>query len=180
MEQYYVKELKIEELKAGLLSRFDRYQKVKRVWYNVAGTWVLKDDPFVEQWSDEKKDEIVLTEMAECVNSSGAVWGVFNPNSEVIGFAILSAEPLGSGRQYLKLAQLHISYGHRGGGIGKKLFLACAHKAKEMGASKLYISGHSSEESQGFYKAVGCVDVEEPDQHSVDLEPYDRQLEYCL
>jgi len=65
-------------------------------------------------------------------------------------------------------------------GIGKKLFSLICKKAKEMGAQKLYISAHSSEETQAFYKAVGCVEAVEYNVKLVEEEPCDCQLEYCL
>ncbi|KQO14698.1 GNAT family N-acetyltransferase [Paenibacillus sp. Leaf72] len=76
--------------------------------------------------------------------------------------------------------QIHVSYEHRSKGIGKKLFERCADKARAMGARKLYISAHSSEESQLFYTNVGCIDAVEIDKKLAEYEPYDRQMEYVL
>ncbi len=58
--------------------------------------------------------------------------------------------------------------------------MLAAERAKAMGAEKLYISAHSSKESQAFYKAVGCVEAEEYNPASVEKEPCDCQLEYRL
>jgi hypothetical protein len=49
-----------------------------------------------------------------------------------------------------------------------------------MGAQKLYISAHSSQESQAFYKAMGCVEAMEYNKRLVSEEPCDCQLEYNL
>ena len=68
----------------------------------------------------------------------------------------------------------------RGKGIGKRLFLAAGKWAKEHGAEKLYISAHSAVETQGFYRAMGCVEAQEYNQTHVEAEPYDCQLEYSL
>ena len=68
----------------------------------------------------------------------------------------------------------------RGRGIGKRLFLTAACWAKEQGAEKLYISGHSSVESQAFYKAMGCREAEEYSAYHVEKEPCDCQLELPL
>lgn len=51
---------------------------------------------------------------------------------------------------------------------------------KESGAKKLYISAHSSEETQAFYKALGCVEAKEYNSKLVAEEPCDCQLEYSL
>lgn len=82
--------------------------------------------------------------------------------------------------QYLQLMQIHVSYEHRSRGIGKKLFELCTEKAKAMGAAKLYISTHSSEESQVFYHKIGCMDAIEVNQKLAEHEPYDRQMEFVL
>jgi len=89
------------------------------------------------------------------------VWGVFYKNNELIAFASLLSDFFGSENQYLQLIQVHTSYEHRHKGIGKELFKISAEKAKYMGARKLYISTHSSEESQFFYQSIGCVDTNE-------------------
>ena len=52
--------------------------------------------------------------------------------------------------------------------------------AKGYGAEKLYISAHSSKESQAAYKALGCVHAEEIIPWIADEEPFDVQLEYVL
>lgn len=87
---------------------------------------------------------------------------------------------MGSEGQYLDLTSLHVSEEQRGMGIGRKLFGLAALWAKERGAKKLYISGHSAVETQRFYEAMGCVDAVEPSKEHLRQEPYDRQLEFDL
>lgn len=82
--------------------------------------------------------------------------------------------------QYLQLMQIHVSYEYRSKGIGRELFALCSEKARQLGAKKLYISTHSSEESQHFYKSVGCVDAEEMNKKLAEYEPDDRQMEFIL
>ncbi|RAK11237.1 hypothetical protein C8C77_103225 [Halanaerobium saccharolyticum] len=45
---------------------------------------------------------------------------------------------------------------------------------------RLYISAHSSEKTQLFYKAMGCIEAIEYNETLVVKEPYDCQLEYVL
>lgn len=42
------------------------------------------------------------------------------------------------------------------------------------------MSTHSSEETQAFYKAMGCMEAVEYNEKLVSEEPCDCQLEYCL
>jgi hypothetical protein len=44
----------------------------------------------------------------------------------------------------------------------------------------LYISSHSSEESQAVYRAVGCCEAKEINERLAEEEPYDCQLEFPL
>ena len=89
-------------------------------------------------------------------------------------------ELFGSKKQYIELSSMHVTEDMRGRGIGKRLFLTAACWAKEQGAEKLYISGHSSVESQAFYKAMGCREAEEYSAYHVEKEPCDCQLELPL
>ncbi|MBR4551353.1 MAG: GNAT family N-acetyltransferase [Oscillospiraceae bacterium] len=68
----------------------------------------------------------------------------------------------------------------RGQGISRELFDKACAAAKEMGAQKLYISAHSSKESQAAYSALGCAHAQEIIPWITDQEPCDVQMEYAL
>lgn len=51
---------------------------------------------------------------------------------------------------------------------------------ERIGAEKLYISAHSSKESQTAYKALGCVYATEIIPWIAEEEPCDVQMEYIL
>jgi ribosomal protein S18 acetylase RimI-like enzyme len=175
-----IRELRLNDLFPDLLRHFNRYQEVKRCLRSENGKWVLKDIAFVEQWDEAIKKEIVADDFTNCINSGGAVWGVFDEKNELIAFASLLSDFFGSEGQYLQLMQIHTSYEYRSKGIGKILFQICVERAKGMGAKKLYISTHSSEESQLFYEKIGCVDAQEINKKLAEHEPYDRQMEFVL
>lgn len=82
--------------------------------------------------------------------------------------------------QYLELSGIHVSADHRGNGIGRKLMDCAKTWAKAQGAEKLYISAHSSVESQAFYKAMGCTEAEEYSRVHAEKEPCDCQLEVLI
>ena len=73
---------------------------------------------------------------------------------------------------------IQVSYEYRSKGVGKQLFILIAESARRMGAKKIYISAHSSEESQAFYKAIGCVEAEEYNRVIAENEPYDCKMEH--
>jgi N-acetylglutamate synthase-like GNAT family acetyltransferase len=176
LEAISYKELKETEIDVELFASFNRYQEVKKCWRKENGEWILKDIAFTEHWSAEEYEYLVKC-LRNTIKTGGAVFGAFH-NNVLAGFASVENQFFGSQKQYLQLSCIHCSYEKRGMGIGKKLFSLVCKKAKDMGAQKLYISAHSSQESQAFYKAMGCVEAMEYDAKSVAEEPCDCQLEY--
>ena len=49
-----------------------------------------------------------------------------------------------------------------------------------LGAKKLYISAHSSKESQEAYRRLGCIEAQEVNMEIAQNEPFDIQMEYQL
>lgn len=171
------RELKEIEIDESLFQNFNRYQEVKKCWRKENGKWILKDIPFTDQWGFEEY-KILIKCLQNTIKTGGVVFGAFN--NVMVGFASLESQFFGSQNEYLQLSSIHTSYGNRGTGIGKKLFSFICEKAKDMGAQKLYISAHSSQESQSFYKAMGCIEAIEYNDKLVAEEPSDCQLEYRL
>lgn len=159
------------------LDGFIRYQEVRRCWRQAAEGWRLEPIAFTENWDSARLRE----EAAELMRMNDDERPVFIAlaGERVIGFASLG-ERFGSGRQYIDLCSLHVSEPWRGRGVGRKLFEASCAAARALGAQKLYISAHSSEESQAAYRALGCTWAQEIDPAHVDAEPFDVQMEYVL
>lgn len=172
------KELEKTEIDMALFARFNRYQDVKKCWRKENGEWILKKIAFTEQWGSEEY-EILIKCLQNTIKTGGTVFGAFH-NDVLVGFASIENHFWGSQKEYLQLSSIHISYENRNMGIGKKFFSLVCKEAKEIGSQKLYISTHSSEESQAFYKAMGCVEAMEYNDKLVAEEPWDCQLEYCL
>ena len=174
-----IRELVKADLVPNLLEHFNRYQEVVNIYRIIDGDKLLVENPFMENWDNHLKAEIVNEDFTNCINSGGVVFGAFY-NDNLIAFASILHNYFGSEKQYVQLMQLHVSNEYRNLGLGKQLFVVCVKKAKEWGAKKLYISGHSAEESQQFYKAVGCVDAKEINDKIAAHEPFDIQLEYKI
>jgi ribosomal protein S18 acetylase RimI-like enzyme len=171
-------EMNSENLSMPVFKTFDRFQEVKKCWRKENREWILRDVPFIEQW-DEEELEKLIRELRHTVSLGGRVFGAFR-NGRVIGFCSVENEFFGSLGQYLQLSNLHVSFDSRGQGIGKKLFQYACSIARGLGAKKLYISAHSAEETQAFYKAMGCVETDEINERLARAEPFDCQLEYDL
>lgn len=170
--------LDLKDLDYSLLKKFNRYQETNRVWYEQNGQYGRKADHFVDDWDDEKK-EFVIHSLVNCVKSGGFVAGAF-ADSDLIGFANVEGERFGSNHEYLELPYIHVSNEIRNSGIGRKLFELCCKKAKQLGAKKLYIAAHPSEETQHFYRSVGCTYAAEINQKIFEKEPLDIQMEITL
>ncbi len=178
METINYQKLSKNEIELSLFSCFDRYQEVTKCWRKENEEWVLRDISFTEQWGSDEYEYLVDC-LKNTIETGGTVLGALK-NKTLVGFASLENHFFGSTKEYLQLSSIHISYDNRGKGIGKTLFDLICKRAKKMGAKKLYISAHSSQETQAFYKAMGCVEAKEYNESLVVKEPYDCQLEYNL
>lgn len=172
------KSLDSNDLQPDSLKQFNRYQETKRVWYRENDQYNIKPDYFVEQWDDAKKNQ-VISELQNCLKSGGIVTGAI-VDGQLIGFANIERELFGVNHDYRELSYIHVSNDFRNLGIGKKLFQLCCISAKEIGTRKLYIAAHPSEETQYFYRSVGCVYAVEINQRILAKEPLDIQLEFIL
>lgn len=172
------RELQTKEIDRQLFKKFERHQKVTQCWRKINGKWIIKDVPFIDQWSEEDYKQLIEC-LKNTLKTDGIVYGAFLDNT-LKGFASVENEFLGQTHEYLDLSSLYVSEDMRGHGIGKRLFQMAAQWAKTHGAKKLYISAHSAVESHAFYKAIGCTEALEYDQRHVEKEPCDCQLEYVL
>lgn len=164
------------ELCRELFRGFIRRQVVTDCRRREGGKWVIRSDPFIDDWNEEDYKTLTAC-LKNTLDTGGFVFGAF-ASGELKGFVSVEAEPMEGG--YLDLSSLHVSAELRGRGIGRELFRAAAEWAKARGAKRLYISAHSAVESQAFYAAMGCVDAEICDKHHAEAEPFDCQLEYPL
>ena len=136
---------------------------------------MVKDIAFTERWSDEDYQTLCGC-LRNTLDTGGQVWGAFL-EGKLKGFTSVEGGLLGSRNQYADLTSLHVSADCRGLGLGRRLFQLAMDFARQKGARALYISAHSSVESQAFYKAMGCVEAGEPLPAHVLAEPCDCQLE---
>lgn len=170
------------ELCRELFREFIRRQNVVKCWRKENGAWVIKDDPFIDDWSEDDYQFLVKC-LKNTVQTGGLVCGAFCGGAHgraLKGFVSVEPDLFGGSHGYLDLSCIHVSQDMRGKGIGKILFHTAKDWARKKGGRKLYISAHSAVETQAFYQAMGCVDAQEYNQHHVEQEPYDRQLECTL
>jgi len=170
--------LEEDELCRELFHGFIRRQVVTKCWRRENGNWVIKDAPFIDDWS-EGDYQTLISCLKNTISTGGIVFAACL-DGELKGFASVESSFFGKEHEYLDLSSIHVSADVRNSGIGKSLFIMAKNWAKEHGAKKLYISAHSAIESQAFYRKLGCVEAREYDQRHVDAEPFDCQLECIL
>lgn len=171
------RQLVSKEIDIGLFKDFTRRQVVTDCLRKENDKWVIKSDPFIDDWSEEDYKFLVIC-LKNTVKTGGFVYGAFY-DKDLKGFVSVEADIFDEEQGYIDLSSIHVSEDMRGKGIGKALFLAAKEWAKGKGAKKLYISAHSAVETEAFYKRMGCVEAVNYNKAHVEKEPFDCQLE-CL
>lgn len=171
------RQLVSKEINIELFKDFTRRQVVTYCLRKENDKWVIKSDPFIDDWSEEDYKFLVIC-LKNTVKTGGFVYGAFYDKA-LKGFVSVEADIFDEEQGYINLSSIHVSEDMRGKGIGKALFLAAKEWAKGRGARKLYISAHSAVETEAFYKKMGCVEAVNYNKAHVEKEPFDCQLE-CL
>ena len=178
MRKIQYKRLDTDCFNAHSLDSFVRHQIVTECWRKVDNKWGLVPNPFIEDWTIEQCRGIAEN-IVQHMNQDQTGFGAFD-GERIIGFATVSHHIFGETANYVELVCFQVSEEYRHRGIGRKLFAMACGEALQLGADKLYISGHSSKESQTAYAALGCKHAEEINEILAEAEPFDVQLEYIL
>ena len=160
------------------LDDFVRHQTVTECWRKTDNDWKLVPNVYEENWSQAQCREIA-EDVVHHINLDQTGFGAFD-GERIIGFATVSHRIFGAAARYAQLVCFQISEEYRRQGIGRKLFSMACEEARRLGADKLYISAHSSKESQAAYRALGCTPAEEVNEELAAAEPFDVQMEYRL
>ncbi len=176
--KYQYKQLDNHNFTGHSLDDFVRRQMVTECWRKTGNDWKLVPNAYEENWSQEQCRKIA-EDVVHHINLDQTGFGAFD-GKRIIGFATVSHHVFGATARYAELVCFQISEEYRRQGIGKKLFSMVCEEARRLGADKLYISAHSSKESQAAYRALGCSFAEEINEELAAAEPFDIQLEYRL
>ena len=178
MGQIQYKRLDTDCFNAYSLDSFVRHQTVTECWRKVDNKWALVPNLFVENWTIEQR-RAIAEDIEQHMNHDQTGFGAYD-GGRIVGFATVSHHIFGDTANYVELVCFQVSEEYRRRGIGRKLFTIVCEEALRLGADKLYISGHSSKESQDAYRALGCKHAEEINEILAEEEPFDIQLEYKL
>lgn len=123
--------INVGELNRSLFSSFIRRQEVIKCVRRENGAWVVRDDPFIDDWSEEDYQFLIKC-LKHTVSSGGFLQGAF-ADGQLKGFVSVEPELFGGENKYLDLSSLHVSADFRGKGIGTELFDAAKEFAKQSG-----------------------------------------------
>jgi GNAT superfamily N-acetyltransferase len=162
-----------------LIWTIDRSEVHHRVYELRDGQLVLTPSYFeIPGW----RPETVAKEtpmLFDCFDRGGTFLGVFDGEA-LVGVGVLESARVGRAGDQMQLSYLYVSRAYRGRGVGRKLFEAVVSRAREAGASALYVSATPTENTVDFYLNRGCVLAPEPDPKLMAAEPDDIHLLYLL
>lgn len=121
MTETEYRELTAEEICRELFRDFIRRQEVVKCYRKEKGEWVIRDDPFIDDWSEEDYRFLVKC-LKNTVKTGGVVYGAFC-GGKLKGFASVECGLFGGEEKYLDLSSIHVSADMRGHGIGKSFSL---------------------------------------------------------
>lgn len=110
-----------EEICRELFRDFTRHQIVTKCWRKENEKWIIKDAPFIDDWT-EGDYQILVSCLKHTILSKGFVYAAFY-DGKLKGFVSVEPEIFGGEQRYCDLSSIHISEDMRNRGIGKKLFL---------------------------------------------------------
>ena len=158
------------------LDGFIRHQTVHESWRKIDGAWQLIPNEYEENWDLNRRRKIAA-DIKRHMEADQSAFGAFS-GDQLVGFITVSHALFGQSARYAQLVCFQVSEPFRRQGIGKRLFALTVGELAMLGADRLYISAHSSRESQAAYRALGCVDAAEINAFLAAEEPFDVPLEY--
>lgn len=101
------RQLKENEINAGLLDGFIRRQVVTKCLRRENGAWIAKNAPFIDDWT-QKDREWIAADLKNLAGRGGLVYAAYC-GGKLAGFASVSAETLGESGEYLELTNIHVT-----------------------------------------------------------------------
>lgn len=113
--------LNAEEVNREIFKDFIRYQNVTKCWRKENGKWIIKDAPFIDDWTESDYQKLIFC-LKNTIASNGFVYAAFY-DGKLKGFVSVESGIFGGKQGYCDLSSIHISEDMRRKGIGRILFL---------------------------------------------------------
>ena len=105
MIQY--RELTSAEIDRALFRHFIRRQIVTKCRRREGARWVIRDDPFVDDWTEEDYRTLIAC-LRHTAETGGFVYAAF-ADGQLKGFASVEPELFSGEQKYLDLSSIHVS-----------------------------------------------------------------------
>lgn len=94
--------LQENEINRELFRDFIRRQVVTKCWRRKNGEWLIKDEPFIDDWT-EQDYEVLIECLKRTVGTGGLIHGAFY-EERLKGFVAVLPEIFGGENKYIDLA----------------------------------------------------------------------------
>jgi GNAT superfamily N-acetyltransferase len=111
--------------------------------------------------------------------AGGVVVGSWD-DSRLVALASLDVRAVAQNPHVMKLDMLYVDLGHRHRGIGRQLVQLLAGRARDAGATAVYISATPTRNTVDAYLRLGARLADPPDPDLLALEPDDIHLVLAL
>lgn len=102
MKRINFRALGAQDLTRRLFDNFIRTQPVTLCWRKIDGVWTIKEDPFIDDWT-EAEYRVLVDCLQNTVKTGGFVLGAFI-DDKLKGFVSVEPTLFGSRKQYMDLS----------------------------------------------------------------------------
>ncbi len=163
-----------------LLREIDRSEVIEAIYYFRDGKLELEDEYYdMNGFPPGELDELI-ERLYVLFDEGGSIIGAFDDCGRIAGMTAVENRLRGHNSNRVKMDILFVSKSRRKLGIGRQLVGLVAEKAREMSATRLYISAIPSKNAVEFYLKLGCRLTPEVDPELFEMEPEDIHLELEL
>jgi pimeloyl-[acyl-carrier protein] methyl ester esterase len=137
----------------------------------------LELDPMSQQvptWGDSEL-ALYVSRLQALMHRNGVVFSAWVTDA-LIGIASLDTTHVGGNRSVMNLDMLYVSAKFRGRGVARELARRVEERARELGATQLYISATPTRRTVDFYLRRGAAVLASPDPTLFAREPDDIHL----
>lgn len=130
-----IKEMTIQDFNDTLLTNFKRHQVITEMWVDQKTDWNIQKTHKIRKWDQEKR-QWLLSYLKTIVENGGVVIGVYK-KTQLIAFSSIENKLI---KDFINLSMFFVDDDYQHQGIGSQLFYKTCLKAKDLGATQLYIS----------------------------------------
>lgn len=138
-----------------LFQKVDRSEKVTQCYRYEKRSIILYQGGFEIKGFPPGDRERIQNSLYSIFDQGGRILGAFL-DDKFAGITAVENRLFGPSKNKINMEELYVTVNARGNGLGKKLVLAAAQAAGELGGEILYISATASKNTVDFYMSLGA------------------------